>query len=189
MELSVEFDVKLLEAAQREIADIRGNIKQVLANAVNDTAKQVKVQISSAIRAKVNIKKQDIDEFITVSRASRAHTACGVRLSESQRLPLKYFGARQTKEGVSYQIDKSGPRKILKHAFGPKIPKFHGHVMLRQGKARLPLRKPPPRGPSPWGVFVMARLEAETLRLASEKLNNNLARRVNFEVLKAHGAI
>lgn len=190
--ISVDFDKRQLAAVTKKLNDAKIKIPKVLAAAVNDTAKQEKVQVSKRIRDKVNIKKKDIDKHIHFSRASAANPACVLRLSKSTRLGLKYFGARQTAKGVTYKIDKGGGRKRLPHAFGPGIARLGGQVYERKvesGKrvARLPIRKL--QGPSPWGVFVKSGMLGPTKESIEANLRKNLDRRVKFELLKKSGRI
>ena len=187
MSVYIDFDPKQLAAIETKLRDAKIKIPKVLAAAVNDTAKQEKVQISARIRERVNIKKKDIDKYISFSRASAGNTSAVLKLSKSARIPLKYFGARQTKAGVTYRIDKGGGRKLAAGAFGPQIPRLGGQVFKRVGKSRFPIRKL--LGPSPWGVFVKSGMIRPTKTSIAANLRKNLERRAKFELLKKSGQI
>jgi len=78
-----------------------------------------------------------------------------VRQSPTDRLPLRVFGAKQTKKGVSVRISKREGRKVINGAF--IIAKYNNNVYVRPGKSRATggSRK----GPSPWGVTVKNALD------------------------------
>lgn len=171
-------------------------LKQV-AGALNDTAKHEKSNISKLIREKVNIQKRDLDKHIFISRASPKHLVAQVHLEKTDRLSLKYFGARQTKKGVTYRIAKAatppgkgkrraGPRERITDAFGPNIPRLGGNVYRRKllggGKkaARLPIMKL--LGPSPWGVFIRHDMRGDVNKSAKAYLANRLRHRTQHQV-------
>ena len=52
-------------------------------------------------------------------------------------MSLKEFGARQTAKGVS--AAPWGKRRVFPHAF--IAPTLGGHVFIREGRSRLPIRK------------------------------------------------
>jgi hypothetical protein len=126
-------------------------LKRAVAGAINDTAKHERAFISSQIREKVNIKKKDLDKNIHITRATPENLSALVVLEKTARIPLKYFGAKQTNHGVTYRVAKSGGRSRVPDAFGPDIPRLGGNVFRRRGQERLPIIKL--QGPSAWGVF------------------------------------
>jgi hypothetical protein len=182
--------------------------KQV-AGALNDTAKHEKSNISKLIREKVNIQKRDVDKYIGISRASPKYLIAEVYLEKHERIALKYFGARQTKKGVTYRIAKSstpagkggrrkaGPKERITDAFGPNIPRLGGNVYRRlrgkpgdkyksrnksQGKRsdNLPIVKL--FGPSAWGVFIRHEMRKEVNKSARAYLANRIKHRVQYQV-------
>lgn len=172
-------------------------LKQV-AGALNDTAKHEKTNISKLIREKVSIQKRDLDKHIFISRASPKHLVAAVHLQKTERLSLKYFGARQTKKGVTYRIARAatphgkggkrraGPKERITDAFGPNIPRLGGNVFRRKllggGKkaARLPIMKL--LGPSPWGVFIRHDMRGDVSKSAKAYLANRLRHRTQYQV-------
>ncbi len=192
--VAIEFDRAQLAAVISRLQGIKNGVPKLLMGAVNDTATQTKTRISSSIRDEANIKKKDLDPFIWVQpRATLTRPSAGVHLSKSSRIALKYFGARQTKVGITYQIMKAGPRKLALHAFGLDIPRLGGNVFRRKGPiggklaGRLPIIKL--YGPSAWGVFVKSGMIVPVKEEAQALLNKNVASRANFLVLKANGKI
>lgn len=197
MKIKIKFDQQQIDGITRRLRDTGASLPKVMAAAVNDTAKQQKTDISSQIRERVNIKKRDIDPHINFSRATPTHPSSVLVLKKSARLSLRYFGARQNKQGVTYQIDKHGGRVLRPHAFivrslsgqvfirkGPPRPATKGRYVGKMRQAIIKLF-----GPSPWGVFVKAGLRAETLKNCHDLLRKNLEHRVHFEILKRAGLI
>jgi hypothetical protein len=183
-------------------------LKQV-AGALNDTAKHEKSNISKLIREKVNIQKRDLDKHIGISRASPKYLVAQVMLEKTERLSLKYFGARQTKKGVTYRIAKAatpagkggrraaGPKERITDAFGPNIPRLGGNVYRRlrgqpsskyesRNKAKgnrtdnLPIVKL--LGPSAWGVFIRHDMRKDVNKSARLYLSNRLRHRTQYQV-------
>lgn len=185
VQVSIEVDKRKLREVERLLSGIKRGLPKAMAGAVNDTAKKTKTDISTEIRRKVAIKKRDIDPHIRRTRATVGKPSAKITLSESTRLPLKYFGARQTKKGVTYKIDKAGGRKLIPGAFISQ--KMGGHVFVRVGAKRFPLRKP--MGLSPWGTFVKLGMEDRISAVSLHILHTNLDRRVRFLLLKAGGQI
>lgn len=190
--ISVSIDARKLDDITRLLANIKGGVPKALVGAINDTSKTTVTAMSRAIRERVNIKKKDIDRYIDRKPLATIGRMSGrVRLSESKRIGLKYFGARyiKAKKGqpgsVSYQIAKGSGRKTISNAFiGNK------ERLGEQVYKRLPGHKiSKPRGPSPWGVFVVAGLRKKTQMETQALLEKNVDRRVNFLLLKQSGAI
>ena len=194
--INVAVDARKLDEITRMLADIKGGVPKALVGAVNDTARNTVTQISKAIRERVNIKKKDIDNKIRRTTATPSRMHARITLSETQRLGLKYFGAKKYDAkgkgakkqigGVSYQIDRRTGRKRAPGAFigGQRL---GGQVFKRLGKSRKGIIKL--QGISPWGAFVMSGMRKKTHAEATALLEKNLDRRVNFLILKHSGAI
>lgn len=176
-----------LAELQRMLRDVPGGLEKALVGAVNDTAQATKRQIATAIYERVMIKKRDIRPHIRVTRARRKHPSATVSLSETHRLSLRRFGARQTRAGVSYQIERKGTRKRIPGAFGPNIAKLGGHVFRRVDSTLRRIIKL--YGPSSWGVYVKAGIAPQTEAAAMELLRRKLDQRAQFVLLKHTGAI
>src|SRR5690606_26572290 len=117
-----------LAEVQRFLRGVPHSLSRIVASAANDTARRQKTAVSKKIRDRVAIKKKDIDRYIYIDRATPQKPGAAVVLSESARLPLKYFGARQIKKGVTYKVGKQSGRSTAASAFGPKIKRLGGHV-------------------------------------------------------------
>lgn len=190
-EIDVKIDKPRLAALRRDLKGIARGVEKVVVGAVNDTAKEVATStknpksILKQITDKVRIKAGAVRKVIKLSRANKSHPSAAITLSETERLGLKDFGARQTKKGLSYRIEKAGARKKVPSGF--LVAKLGGHAFKRLGKKRLPIRKL--EGPSPWGVFMAAGGPAIAEADAAVRLEKNLDQRLQFVLLKAQGKI
>lgn len=199
--INVSVDARKMDDVTRLLADVKNGVPKALVGAINDTSRNQVTAISKAIRERVNIKKRDIDPHIRRTMATPAKMSGTITLSESKRLGLKYFGSKYLRKkdkinlkgslesihramgGVSYQINRKQSRKIVPGSFiGNK--RLGEQVYKREGRKLIKLR-----GPSPWGVFVIAGLRKKTVTDTNALLEKNLDRRVNFLILKHSGAI
>lgn len=218
--VSVQLDDRRFQEIIYRIKFIQGGVRKAMAMAANETAKAMRTEISRKIRDRVNIKKRDIDKNIEITRATpeRYNVKATVRLSKTKKIPIAYFGGKQSKHGVRYKIDKGGANKLIPGAFGTKIPRLGNQVFAReilkgakankQGGARktrdrrkgaspatahlVRVGRLPIRkifGPSPWGVFVKADLMGETLVDSRDEMEWQLIRAVRFIALKHEGKI
>lgn len=142
-------------------------------------------QVTNELAATQKVVKQQIN-------TERGKTYAAVSLRKSGRIPLRDFGARQTKVGVSYRISKSQGRKILPGAFqGPRPglmkASWKGNAFRRVGKQRLPIVKL--KGPSPWGVHLFQNQQRKTRDELSSEFLKQLLERIRYNRLKQSGAI
>lgn len=200
--IRVSIDLAKLQGVKQMLRDNPERFLRVAAGAINDTAKHVASFISKAIRDRVNIRKADIDKHIKRTQATPEKLSATVTLAKSYRLPLKYFGARQTRDGVTYQIDRTtrlvGQSGAMAKALGGNrakstrdrisdafiVDKIGGNVFHRaerngQTVGRLPIEKL--HGPSPWGVFVKAGLRQPTEADANSFLANRIRHRMLYQ--------
>lgn len=203
-----------MQQIESDLAGIRGGLNQALRLAVWDTTKQVRTDTSTRIRKKVKIKKKEIDPQLDIQHPKvESGTIKGkMTLDASDRLPLKYFNARKTKKGVTYQIDQQGGRVRGADLF--IVDSLHEHVFARlpgsqhtkgrsgrkkkrgapKGKRKTPWMWPElpigkKLGVSPYGVVKKNELEKPIADAGSVSLMKNLDRRVNFLILKQQGKL
>lgn len=193
MAVTIKMSVEDLEAAQERIAHIKGGFEKALARASQRVARQGVTLIQSDITSRVNIKKRDIGKQILRNK-KRGRTAAEVELDSTPRFPLKYFGAKQAKKGVSFRIGKTGKREVALGAFGPEISRLGNHVFRRATPVEIPkkyksrnktagkrydnLPLVPLFGVSPWGVFMKNKLTEPTTGNLAQKF----AARVQHEI-------
>lgn len=189
MTMQVE-GVKELQAA---LEGTSKKLPQELKIAVNATAKKTRTSMSREVRKELATKAKSVNKVINiVSKATAQNLTSTVRLSKTKRIPLRDFGARQVRKGVSYKISKTKGRQLAGSAFqGPRPgairAKWKGRVFKRVGKSRLPIVQL--YGPSPWGVFVKRQLRSPVVHDSNTELAKQVQRRVRFNTLKKQGLI
>lgn len=178
-------------SANRLIAVLNGVPKQInreLKTAVNASAKITRSRMNKTIRKSLQVNIKAVNKVLKIeSTATEDSLSSTVGIKKDGRIPLKEFGAKQNKKGVSYKISKEGGRKTVAGAFqGPKPNQrkisWQNNVFKRVGKARLPIVKL--FGPSIWGAFVIGNHVAPTQTEATSELGKQVERRIRYLELK-----
>jgi hypothetical protein len=191
--ISISIDAGKLKELRQAVDRSGKKFKVELAAAMNATAKKAKGQISKRIRTELAVKASDVNKLINQRRkASASVLVASVGLSKTARLPLRDFGARQTKAGVSYMISRTKGRQTIQGAFqGPRPGvmnvRWRGNVFKRVGKQRLPIVKL--MGPSPWGVFVKGNMTPKQRKDIEDELSKQMDRRIKLNILRAEGLV
>jgi hypothetical protein len=172
-------------------------LKKELAIAVNATSRFVKKQSAKEIGKELSTAQKNIAAVLAITQKAKAegehsNPKATVRVKKTGKIPLRDYGARQTKKGVSYKISKTKGRRMATGAFqGPKPgvmkASWRGRVFQRVGKSRLPIVQL--FGPSPWGVFAIKKLKPPVMAAAKAELNKQVKRRIRFIKLKQSGVI
>jgi hypothetical protein len=189
--ITIRTDTKKLKHLVDELRGLSDTLTREVAIATNEAAKDVKRETARRITQNINLGVSKAKDLIYIKWASRMR-ATGVQatahvfIKYEARPSLKYFGARQTKKGVSYKIMKRGARQTIKGAFIDSVGKMGGHVYMRKTEKRLPLAGPF-LGLSAWGYFVKQNLDNITQQDAQALLEYRLRRRIRFLTLKAQG--
>jgi hypothetical protein len=165
---------------QDEISHIKGGMEKAIARASKRVASGAKTKVSKELRQVVAIKAGDINKTLKTTNHKRGAVFA---ILETDRIPLKYFGARQTAKGVSYKLDKAKGRSFIAGAFGPNIPRLGNHVFKRQGKARKPIVKL--FGVSTWAVFIEKKMYKPTEGDIQKKFEDRLKHEIGYLIAKA----
>jgi hypothetical protein len=211
MQVSIQVKGRVLNDLIADLGAARRDVKYIARTASYDTAKQAKTHTSKLVRETVNIKKKDLDPNID---AVRLGNGAKMSVKESKRLPLRDFGAKDTKKnGVTYRISKGGAGSVqmskrmtvattrgrggrgrVSDAFilnkatrKGKPHDFSGHVFKRVGKKRNPIRKL--YGVSAWGVVVKNDMIRPIAAQAEINLEKNVLRRINLQMLRRTGVV
>ena len=177
---------------------LKGSDKKVrrqLAIAVNATSRKTQGGIAKEVAKELATAQKNIKKTITIKKKADGKDkvpSAVVSQTQTKRIPLRDFGARQTKKGTSYKVSKSRGRKTINGAFqGPKPgvmkSSWRGRVFKRVGKSRLPIQQL--FGASPWGVFVKNDIKKPIVKESKRELIKQIERRIRFMKLKESGAI
>lgn len=112
--LFVTLDASALERLGNLIGAAGKNAKPALARAINHTGAKARTQMIRALVPQTGLKRKVIVKALRESRASPGALTYAIR-SHGGNVRLKYFGARETRTGVS--AAPWGQRSIYPHTF------------------------------------------------------------------------
>lgn len=188
--------LRMKSSTDRQIANqrdrlkhVRGGFPKAFARAAKRVAGQARTHISKEIRTHINVKAKDLKNQLKIDRKK---DGASITLKESERLPLKYFGAVQNASGVKYRISKTGSRGFVPSAF--IVNKLGGHAFLREGgkvkmtkgrhSGKMRQRIYKLMGASAWGAFVVKSMYKPTEKMIRSKFGERLKHEVDFLISK-----
>lgn len=186
--MNVTVDQAMAKRVSKIIENLGFNARKELRIAVNKTASKVESTAAKEIYKELATTQKAIKRQITIKRAAGNEYLASVIVSKSKKIPLKEFGARHVRNGVTYRVSRTQGRKTLRDAFmGPKpgvmATKLKGQVYARQQKQRKPIFVK--YGPSPWGVFTRGGKVQPTVKFGIDELNKQVIERIRFLTLKS----
>lgn len=113
------------------LGDFRGVPERVTVRALNKTLTGVRTDASAAVRAEVTAKKAAVDKTFKIQKATSANMRAVIS-STGKPLALIDYAARETKKGVSVQVRKDKPRKVVPGAFVATMGSGHKGVFWRR---------------------------------------------------------
>lgn len=178
--VEVKYDKAQLERVRRLLREVPNQMSTVMSRGINRTARSAIVEIARRIAAKAKIKQTAIKKGITLHKATRRIWQATLDLTK-KRIPLIVFKARQTKKGISYQIEKAGGRKRIPSAFIQTMPSGHKGVFRRHMPTtkRLPIIEP--LGPSIGSLFEgAAGIAKDVQKSTAKKLEKNIDAQIKY---------
>jgi len=181
-------DPAQLAEVERLLAAVPGGVDRVLVTSVNSVSTTGRKEIVREMSRKLTLKQKRVREGTALRRATRQRLEAVITVS-GRRIMLIEFSARQTRRGVTYQIERSQGRKLLPSGFiargrairgtvggGRPMPEL---VWKRAGKPRLPIF--PKRGPSLPVAFERAdELQTKVMGGMSDLLERRVWQKVNW---------
>lgn len=129
------FNIKINEDDLRKVKQTFAEMEKigvrVMVRALNKTLSGVKTDSSAAIREVVTAKKAAVDETFKISRATDANLSARIA-STGKPVALVNFSTRETQKGVSVQVRKDRPRKVIPDTFKAKMKSGHEGVFWRE---------------------------------------------------------
>lgn len=192
MVMDIKIDDKQLKTLAATLADTPKNIPKETSKAINNTAKGHITDIAKQFRKVININVKGSKEALEQNIKSRPNKlSANVRVKPTVRPPLKRFKARQSKAGVTYQIEKGGVKGMIPGAFGPKIDKLNKHVFLRKnpyvrgaGPQVNKAIKIAGHGPNMLAVYKKKKMKQWSMKEVNLRLNKEIEKRVKFILYK-----
>jgi hypothetical protein len=120
-----------LASVRKMLSDLKGSGSRVIMRATNKTLTGVKTDASAAIRQTVTAKKAAVDDTFKISKATIDKPSASIA-STGRPVGLINFSSNQTKKGVSVQVRKDRPRKIVPGAFIATMKSGHKGVFWRK---------------------------------------------------------
>ncbi len=188
------FSVTLDDKRLRDFAGLLSGIQDGFGiagqRAINDTLRQIRARTSRNLRQRIALKAKDVNRLMKIERATRNDLRGRLIVRGATRIPLAKFGMKEIKTGISYRIDKSGPRKKIKGAFvrdeggQPR----NAWVRARAGAGGLQTRAQNRVGRLPifqlFGPSLLVVFRRHIERETIADAGRTLAKRLNFHVEK-----
>jgi signal recognition particle subunit SEC65 len=140
VDVSVKWDRSQIAAL--ETGPLKAALKRALRKAGATALRDMRSEASKRIRARKRIKGRYIRRAMTLRRAKGGEIAdmeWAVELS-GEPVPLVAYPHRQTKKGVSVEVNK-GKRTLIAGSFVATMKSRHKGVFKRKGAARLPIQE------------------------------------------------
>ena len=186
--MSVSFDVRADVAQVRKMfAKLGPGVDKATARAINKTAVSVRAKAASEVQKHRNIKISEIKNALSLQRATSK--ARHVRLvatitARGRPIPIRLFGARLTRFGVTVLIRKGGRRQRLvrRGIRSFNRPGFAGgNVFVRESKKRLPISKWPPVPGIPT-VFLQKKVVDVMQRQSASVFRRRFNEEIRYEI-------
>lgn len=196
MTVTVKIDQERLKRLLEILGGSAKEMRKQLRIAVNKTGKSVEGKMVRMVREDINVSMKGARKVITRPKlATDDILSTTIAVSKDKRIPLKEFGAKQAKPGVSYMIGKKGGRKMKPGAFIVKS--LDGQVFMRQGekqkvtkgtnKGQMRQRIYKQFGTSIYGFFLKRIPTIQTL--ADSELETQVVERVRVLTVKVQGKL
>lgn len=189
--MAAMLEVKLDPAQLEKLANLIGaagkNAPAALASAINHTGDKAKTAMTQALTVQTGLQKKVIVKALRVTRAGAGSLTYTIR-SAGGDVSLKYFGARETRAGVS--AAPWGRRQVYTGTFikGGRfpnrvaLPKLNGQVMRRESGSKLPIAK------AKSGLFIPNEMVTGATAVAfNEVAERDLPDRLAHELLRVIG--
>lgn len=164
-----------MREVEKTLRGLRDGTPTVMSRAINRTLTPIRATAAREIAKDMKIKVGTARRAMRLQRATPARLSGAVTAS-GRRLPLIDFGARQTSQGVSYNLGRG--RTTAKSLFIATMPSGNRGVFGRLGKPRLPIVER--FGPSIPAAFVNARIEAAMRAVANTRWPRELDAQLRF---------
>lgn len=179
-DISIAVDTAHVERLLAELP--AKHVKPALARALTKTAQNVRTAASKAIREKRHLTAKAVNAAMTVRRASKARLIASVVVT-GRPIPLKEYGARQGKRGTTVAVTRGARKRVVVSGIKAFISdKLGGHVFVRTGEPRLPIKKL--FGPSIPSTFLTAEVRRAWEATAKDSIIKRTREEVNFELMK-----
>jgi hypothetical protein len=130
------------------------DLPRVIGRSLDRTGKSLRSEFSQRLRKRLALKKAVVDAAIRIRRSGEIQTLTALNLGRAfvemvvsgDPIPLRDYGARMTRKGVTFQVARGKGRRRYHAASQPGfiVARLGGHVFVRKG--------PEPPGPEKIGI-------------------------------------
>lgn len=114
---AIRINPKDLEEVRKTLRFLSGDeARKALARSINKTLTGVKTDASVEVRKIITAKKSAVDQTFKTSKVNMNNLTASFR-STGRPLPLINYAPKQTSAGVSVQVKKDRPRKVIPRTF------------------------------------------------------------------------
>jgi hypothetical protein len=143
--LEVKVDTRDFDRMAARFAAAGKNVKPALQRAINHTGAKAKTKVIRALVPQTGLTRKTIVKAVRESKAGTGGLVYELK-SRGGNVSLKYFGARETRTGVSaapWNSRRVYAGSFIKGGLFPKrvALKLGGHAFVRSGSSRLPIEK------------------------------------------------
>jgi hypothetical protein len=183
----IQINVQQMRGVKEALRLIADDADLQIKIALGKTAKDVKIAAARQLKKVMNVRVNGLKRAVRIKRPkSQDELSMTIQLAYGFPIPLKYFGAKQLKRGVTYKIDPKFKRKdLLRDAF--IVERYGGNVFKRKGKERGPLIKM--HGPAPGDYYEKGGVTEVAVKTANEELPKQINERLRFLIVKAQGKL
>ena len=189
MEMQIELNARDVAALNKAVKQAGAQLNQQLAIVVNLTTKATMGITAKKMQAKVTAPQKLIKKQMEAGPSAKKNKIGRTfKVKHSKRIGLHETRPkpRQLKSkggGVRYTASKEQGAQVIKDGF--QRPKMMGGqlVAVRVGPKSYPLRFP--KGPSPWGVFLVNHMMKPVRKDAQKRLAQEVKRRSRAVLFKA----
>lgn len=133
----------ILEAAKKH-QRLEKFLQQGANRATKRAATAARAEMARAIKAEFNLGKTQYSGVASIKRAfkirQRRDSGVVIRGRVRKGIPLRDFGGKKTRGGVTFKIRRrGGGRRVLRGGF--QVRTIGSHIFTREGRSRLPIRK------------------------------------------------
>jgi uncharacterized alkaline shock family protein YloU len=136
--LGVEYDQRQIRRLERTLSGVRDGVGRVMSRAINNVASRARSEIVGRIQQQTGVKSSAVKKAVQLLKASKRFWSARIRIT-GRGMPLIWFGARQTRKGVSYRISSERGRELRRSSFIARMPNGHRGVFTRLFSRRLPI--------------------------------------------------
>jgi hypothetical protein len=135
--LTIETNVDELLGLGKVLRETGNQAPHAIRRAVNWVGDKAATQVTRALAKQTSAKYGAVRKALRRDRANYGRMVYRI-VATGAHIPLRDFGARQTRKGVSAMV--WGKRRVFPHLF-IVAPRGGGQVFARVGKGRLPITK------------------------------------------------